>query len=165
MSDGVDLGEADISAYIERSINHPKLVVLDDFSIGLDVFNRDNSERVQASMDVEQAKVLLRKLLQLFDPDIGSLQKVLHRHSLVAEKIESLVSSSEFKMPDYPGGFYLEKDSDGQWYFARPVNGALHFDKCSLQDLIDLGVKIDDVKRITANVMYRFSFVGELRDS
>lgn len=165
MSEDNDFTAEALHEIEERCSKYPLVTVLDDLSIDVDIFNQSNGERVLASMDGDQARALLRKLLGLFDPDIGSLQKVLHRHGLAAHKLESLFPDPKYKLPDYPGGFYLQKDANSQWYFGRPVNGAQYFEKCTLQDLIDLGVKVSDIKSISANVTYRMAFVGELRDS
>jgi hypothetical protein len=136
--------------------------VSDDFSLELEVPD-DSGGATKLRITEWQGRELLRKFMNFFEPGIGALEKALHRHGYSVVKNHQIRPDGKHKLPDYPGGFYIQTDEHSQWYLGRPVNGAVHLEKCCLQDLIDLGIKMSDVKGLSANLLYRVPFVSELR--
>jgi hypothetical protein len=155
----LDLNPEEMSKLLSSD---PHVRVSDDFSLELEVPD-DSGGATRMKITEWQGRQLLRKFMNLFEPEIGSLEKALHRHGYSVVKNQHIRTDGKHKLPDYPGGFYIQKDEYSQWYLGRPVNGAVYLEKCSLQDLIDLGIKVSDVKGIAVGVLYRVPFVSELR--
>jgi hypothetical protein len=59
-------------------------------------------------------------------------------------------------------GFYIERDSAGQWLFGRPKNGAIYWDKVELSDLLNFGICLQDLESVLVNHVYRASAVAIL---
>lgn len=137
----------------------PEIHVNDDSTVEI------QHENAGIRLTQQDARFLLTKLLQLFDPSTDSLNLVLHRHGLQISNLANVLPDwkSEYKLPDSFGGFYVSRNENHQWLFGYPVDDAIYWVKTNLQNLCNLGIKLDDVKNIVANETYRVPFVGELR--
>ena len=62
-------------------------------------------------------------------------------------------------------GFYVERDSAGQWLFGRPKNGAIYWDKVELSDLLNFGIDLQDLEGVVVNHVYRASAAAILLQS
>lgn len=52
-------------------------------------------------------------------------------------------------------GFSVQKTSDGQWLLGRPKGSAIWWDKCELCDLLNLGLRSDDLEGVVVDHVYR----------
>lgn len=59
-------------------------------------------------------------------------------------------------------GFRVQKDAEGQWYFGRPKGPAIWWEKCELGDLLNLGLRRDDLEGVVVNHVYSARFASIL---
>lgn len=62
-------------------------------------------------------------------------------------------------------GFYIERDSAGQWLFGRPKGDAIYWDKVELVDLLNFGIGLKDLESVVVNHVYRASAAAILLQS
>lgn len=139
--------------------SHPVVGVTDTMDVEITI--QGNKLTLAAS----DARVLLLRLLGIFDPDLDSLNLILHRNGMQISNLPALAPDFKNKtgLPDSFGGFYVSRNEENQWLFGYPVRDSIHWVKSTLVDLCHLGVKLDDVENIIANHAYRVSFVGKFR--
>lgn len=54
-------------------------------------------------------------------------------------------------------GFYVERDSAGQWLFGRPKGDAIYWEKVELVDLLNFGIRLQDLEGVVVSHVYRAS--------
>lgn len=59
-------------------------------------------------------------------------------------------------------GFFVEKNSDGQWFIGRPKGSAIWWDECDLCDLLNLGLSRDDLEGVVVDLVYRAGVATKL---
>lgn len=57
-------------------------------------------------------------------------------------------------------GFYFIKGPEGEFYFGRPKQGSVYWEKVELADLIHLGIQGDDIEAMLVNEVYRLVAVS-----
>jgi hypothetical protein len=101
--------------------SHPLVEVTDTMDVEITI--QGNKLTLAAS----DARVLLLRLLGIFDPDLDSLNLILHRNGMQISNLASVMPSlkSDYKLPDSGGGFYVSRSEENQWFFGYPVNDSI----------------------------------------
>lgn len=145
----------------------PKVSVTNDLTVTLSFTDKRDGGRVSAELEPSAARSLLHALLMRFDPSIEQLGVVLARHGLVVTNDDALQKRFGLidSIPDTGRGIYISRNPDGGWQFGRGVEGCVYWEPADAADLLDLGIKIGDLEKITPGKTYRFGFVGGMREA
>lgn len=68
---------------------------------------------------------------------------------------DAAVEAGYAPLPEEQCGYYVGRLGDGRLMFGRPKNRVVCWEVVELVDLLDLGIKPDDIKAIPAGGTYR----------